>query len=136
MAFHESSNPPFAKKGSSPTDRQRGFHLRINWDLLGVKIKKVSYVSNYSCSSTLERCRELSSHSPALQGETTSWLQPLSNENLGHLGGITCIEVEPHTKEQCAWVIRGGKELLVGALMLWVFGREMRAINWLSLHKK
>lgn len=53
-------------------------------------------------------------------------------ENLGHLGGITCTEVEPHTKEQCAWVVLGGKELLVGALMLWVFGREMRAIGWLT----
>lgn len=37
MAFHESNNLPFAKKGFSPTDRLRGFHLHINRELLGVK---------------------------------------------------------------------------------------------------
>lgn len=37
MAFHESNRQSFAKKGFSPTDHLCGFHLRINWKLLGVK---------------------------------------------------------------------------------------------------
>lgn len=87
MAFYKSSNPSFVKQGFSPTDHLCGFHLHINWKLLGVK--KYLYVSNCSCSHALARCRELSSHSPALRGETTSWLQTSSAENLGHLGGIS-----------------------------------------------
>lgn len=59
--------------------------------------KKYLYVWNCSCSHPLARCRELSSHSPALQGETTSWLQTSSTENLGHLGGTSWIKVDPHT---------------------------------------
>lgn len=37
MAFHESNRQSFAKKGFSPTDHLCGFHLHINWKLLGVK---------------------------------------------------------------------------------------------------
>lgn len=69
MAFHEGSNLPFAKKGSSPTDRrQRGFHLRINWELLGVKKKKysmfqitaapVAWKGAGSSLPTVQPCRE------------------------------------------------------------------------------
>lgn len=55
--------------------------------------------------------RELFSHSPALQGGPTSWLQTWSTETLGHLGGISWAEVEPcanaHYPEQCACLLLG-----------------------------
>lgn len=37
MAFHKSNNSSFAKQRFSPTDHLHGFHLHINWKLLGVK---------------------------------------------------------------------------------------------------
>lgn len=118
MAFHKSNNPSFAKQGFSPTDHLRGFHLHINWKPLGVK--KYLYVSNCSCSHAVARCRELSSHSPALRGETTSWLQTSSDEKLGHLGSVSWTEVEPyaapHWKEQCACFCVA-KDDLLGVLL-------------------
>lgn len=53
--------------------------------------------------------RELFSHSPALQGETTSWLQTWSTETLGHLDGISWAEpcANARCKEQCACLLLG-----------------------------
>lgn len=55
MAFHKSNNPSFAKQGFSPTDHLCGFHLHINWKLLGVKKAFMCFkLQLFPCSSKVQ----------------------------------------------------------------------------------